>query len=81
MDTPGLSRANRYAQYARRSCSAFQEGIITSRIDMGTNTRGFWPSVVPSKPRGATPTIVIACPFTVSVSSRTPGSLSNLVRQ
>ena len=33
---------------------------------IGTNTCGLVPSVVPSKPRGATPTIVSVCPLTMS---------------
>ena len=32
---------------------------------IGTNTSGCTPSVVPSNPRGATPTIVIVWPLTI----------------
>lgn len=50
-------------------------------IVIGTKTLGFDPNVVPSNPRGATPTIVIDCPLTVIVwlsASRKP---PNCVRQ
>jgi len=41
---------------------------------IGTNTFGVTPIVVPSKPRGATPTIVSVRPFTMSVWPTTEGS-------
>ena len=41
-------------------------GCEKPRIVIGTNTSGFTPSVVPSKPCGATPTIVIVWPLTIS---------------
>ena len=47
----------------------------------GTNTSGSNPSVVPSNPRGATPTTVIAWPLTTRVSFRMAGLSSNRVRQ
>ena len=40
-------------------------GDISARIVIGTKTSGSAPSVVPSKPRGATPTIVIDWPLTI----------------
>ena len=40
---------------------------------IGTKTFGCAPSVVPSKPRGATPTIVSAWPLTMIVSLSTAG--------
>ena len=44
---------------------------------IGTNTCGVAPSVVPVKPRGATPTIVSDWPLTMMVSFRTFGSAPN----
>ena len=73
MDSPGLSRAKRYAQYARRFWKRSHPGIISARIVSGTNTFGMLPSVVPSKPLGATPMMVIVCPFTMIRSLTTFG--------
>ena len=36
IDTPGLRRANMYAQYDRRSSSPFHRGTTCSRIEIGT---------------------------------------------
>jgi hypothetical protein len=49
---------------------------MSSRIESGTKTFGSDPSVVPVKPAGATPTIVIGCPFTISLAFRTAGLCS-----
>ena len=43
------------------------------RSVIGTKTCGLAPSVVPSKPSGATPTMVRCWPLTISVSPTTPG--------
>ena len=52
-----------------------------SRIDSGTKTFGRTPSVVPVKPRGATPMTVIGTPLTIRVSPMTAGLIANRVCQ
>ena len=47
-------------------CRTPSNGCEKPRIVIGTNTSGLTPSVVPSNPRGATPTIVIVWPLTMS---------------
>ena len=44
---------------------------------IGTNTLGITPSVVPSKPRAATPMTVMVWPLTVTASPITAGLLPN----
>ncbi len=47
---------------------------MISRMVIGTYTFGLTPIVVPSNPRGATPTIVIVWPLTIIDWFRTFGS-------
>ncbi len=54
---------------------------MTPRIEIGTNTRGANPSVVPSNPSGATPTTVIGWPLTVIAWPTTAGSALRLFDQ
>jgi hypothetical protein len=56
-------------------------GCISSVIVIGTNTDGWSPIVVPSKPSGPTPMMVIGTPLMTIFSPRTPGSLAKRVRQ
>ncbi len=42
-------------------------------MDKGTNSSGWVPNVVPSKSRGATPTMDMSWPFTVIVWPMTDG--------
>jgi hypothetical protein len=51
------------------------------RIESGTKRYGVEPSVVPSKPFGATPTIVIGCPLTIIDLFTTFGSAPRRVSQ
>jgi hypothetical protein len=53
------------------------DGCEKPRIVIGANTSGLTPSVVPSNPLGATPTIVIVCPLTMSGWFSTDGSRPN----
>ena len=77
IETPGRRRAKRYAQYVWRRESPFQPDWSTSFIVTGTKTAGLIPSVVPSNPRGATPTMVIGWPLTIIVWFRTAGFSPN----
>ena len=54
-----------------------QPGFIAERSVIGTKTAGRAPSVVPSKPRGATPTMVNVWPLTIIVWLSIPGSPPN----
>ncbi len=54
---------------------------MVARSVIGTNTCGLVPSVVPSNPRGATPTIVRVWPLTIMPLFSTFGSAANLVVQ
>ena len=56
-----------------RLSNPFQPGSINPRIEIGTNTLGSVPSVVPLNPRGATPTIVNDWPLITIVSLTTAG--------
>jgi hypothetical protein len=56
-------------------------GCIRPRIVSGTNTSGFSPSVVPLKPRGVTPAMVMAWPLMTRVSFKIEGLSSKRVRQ
>ena len=47
-------------------------------METGTKTTGRLPRVVPSKPRGPTPTMVSDCPLTVMTCPTTDGSDPNL---
>ena len=57
---PGIDlRSLRAIRQERRFSNSRPQGSTTPRIVSGRNTRGQVPSVVPSNPRGATPTMVI----------------------
>jgi hypothetical protein len=60
---PGASRANAYTQWLRRS-SAASPAPTNGPSASGTNTAVRSSTVVPAKPRAATPTTVNARPFT-----------------
>jgi hypothetical protein len=75
------SRAKRYTQYARRFSNLAKLGVSTPRLEIGTNTRGRAPTVVPSRSRGATPTMVIGRPLMTIGSFSTCGSLPSFEAQ
>jgi len=57
------------------------DGCISPRIDIGTNTLGCTPSVVPSNPRGATPITVIDFPLMTIAFPMMAGSLPSCEAQ
>ena len=64
IDTPGFNRPNRYRKYDRRLSNPLN-GCENPIIVTGAKMAGLAPSVVPSKPRSATPTTVMVWPFTM----------------
>jgi hypothetical protein len=74
----GGIRPNTYSQWNWRLVSnSFMPSMVWAIcfvMDSGRYTCGRTPSVVPSKPRGATPTTVTGCPSIIMVRFSTPGS-------
>jgi hypothetical protein len=82
--TPGRSRPKMYSQYHLRSSKPDRgpkPGSSSAAIDNGAKIRGRTPCVVPSKPRGATPTTVSVRPFTIIVLPTTLESPPSSVSQ
>src|SRR5439155_21781112 len=76
-----LQERKHVGQYDRRSTQPVKTGCMKPRIVIGTNTCGRDPSVVPSNPRGATPTMLIGWPLTIIVWFNTVGAAANRVCQ